>query len=285
MRLYGIARTRCGGMEPSGLTLINGEPASDLPAQDRGCMYGDGVFRTVRVVDGQPQWWRFQLAKLRRDADRLGIPSPGDEAWEDDLRKLVGAGGLAVLKLVLTRGSGQRGYLPPERVQTHRVAMLAPFPEQIERVAAGGAVLRICALRLGEQPRLAGIKHLNRLENVLARMEWDAPDIHEGLLLDAAGRVVGGVSSNLFIFVGGELLTPRLDRCGVAGMARERVMGIAGRLGLTVRETDIRLDDVLDAREVMLTNSLIRIWPVGRLEDRVWTAWPIGHALRGLLDD
>lgn len=272
-------------MEQTGLTLINGEPAGGLPAQDRGCMYGDGVFRTVRVADGQPRWWRAQLARLRRDADRLGISCPGDEAWEEDLRKLVGAGGLAVLKLVLTRGSGQRGYLPPKPVQTHRVAMLAPFPEQIERVAAGGAVLRVCALRLGEQPRLAGIKHLNRLENVLARMEWDTPDIHEGLLLDAAGRVVGGVSSNLFIFHAGELLTPRLDRCGVAGMARERVMGVAGRLGLMVRETDIRLDDVLDAREVLLTNSLIRIWPVARLEDRVWTAWPIGHALRGLLDD
>lgn len=272
-------------MDASGLTLVNGRAADNWPAADRGCMYGDGVFRTVRWADGQPCWWPAQLAKLRSDAGRLGIPCPSDEVWNDDLARLPKIDGAAVLKLVLTRGTGLRGYLPSGPVQSNRAVMLAPFPESIEQVAASGAGLRVCGLRLSDQPRLAGIKHLNRLENVLARMEWDDPLIHEGLLLDSAGRVVSGVSGNLFILRGDLLLTPRLDRCGVAGVARERLMGLAGQRGLTVREADLYLDEVLDAQEVLLTNSLIRLWPVARLEGRLWTAWPIGLALRNLLDD
>lgn len=270
--------TACSG-------LINGRPIGNPLIHDRGFMYGDGVFRTVRVAGGRPLWWPAQLAKLRRDAQALGIPCPEDAVWTDDVSRLLDGRETGVLRLVLTRGEGPRGYRPPDGIPANRVASLAAFPAWMEDVARQGARMRLCGLRLAIQPRLAGIKHLNRLENVLARGEWDDPDVHEGLLLDADGRVIGGVSSNLFLLTDAGLLTPRLDRCGVAGVARERVMAAAGRLNLAVREVDMRLDDVFGAREVMLTNSLMGVWPVSRLEQQTWPAPQVAPALRNLLDD
>lgn len=266
--------------------LINGQRQTGLNAWDRGCMYGDGVFRTLRVQDGAPLWWDDQLRKLCSDAERLAIPCPPKARWEADVGDLLdGSSGDCALKLVLTRGPGQRGYAPPAAVEATRLVMTTPLPTHLERVCTDGARLRVCRLRLAEQPRLAGVKHLNRLENVLARMEWDDAQVHEGLLLDAAGRVVCAVSSNVFIYRAGELLTPALHRCGVAGVARARLMRGAGRLKLPVRETDIGLDDLMDAEEVMLTNSLIKVWRVARLDDRAWGKAVVSDALRALLDD
>lgn len=269
-------------MDAAYSTLVNGAPAAQLPANDRGCLYGDGVFRTLRVSGGRPRWWDEHLAKLCQDAQRLGIACPADAIWAADAAALLDPHTEGALKLVLTRGAGPRGYRPPADCQPNRVVSLAPLPDHVRKPTAR---LRLCGLRLGEQPCLAGIKHLNRLEQVLARMEWDDPDIDEGLLLDTAGRVISAVSGNLFIHLDGELLTPRLDRCGVAGVTRARVLSAAVRLGLPVREADIRLEQVNAAAELMLTNSLVGVWPVARLEDRVWNDHPIALALRTALDD
>lgn len=269
-------------MDAAFRTLVNGAPAAQLPANDRGCLYGDGVFRTLRVLDGRPRWWDEQLARLCQDARRLAIACPADEVWAADAAALLGPGTDGVLKLALTRGAGPRGYRPSADCRPNRIVSLAPLPDHVRLPTAR---LRVCDLHLAEQPRLAGIKHLNRLEQVLARMEWDDPAIHEGLLLDAAGRVISAVSANLFILLEGQLLTPRLDRCGVAGVTRARVLRAAARLGLPAREADIRLDEVRAAAELLLTNSLVGVWPVARLEERVWSDHPVALALRAALDD
>lgn len=263
-------------------TLVNGAPAHQLPADDRGCLYGDGVFRTLRVSGGRPRWWDEHLAKLRQDAQRLAIDCPADDVWAADAAALLDPHTDGVLKLVLTRGAGPRGYRPPAECRPNRVVSLAPLPDHVRQPTAR---LGVCDLRLAEQPRLAGIKHLNRLEQVLARMEWDDPAIDEGLLSDAGGRVICAVSGNLFIHLNGELLTPRLDRCGVAGVTRARVLRAAARLGLPAREADIHLELVNAATELMLTNSLVGVWPVARLEGRVWSDHPVAHALGAALDD
>ncbi len=238
--------------------LVNGRSARSVSVLDRGLMYGDGVFRTLRVEHGRPLWWEAQIAKLTADAGRLGIPCPSPALWEEDANRLLAASpASAVLKLILTRGPGVRGYRPPALPKPTRLAMLGPLSAQPDPAVEAGAHVHLCVLRLSDQPRLAGIKHLNRLEHVLARTEWDDPAIHEGLLLDSKGRVVCGVSSNVFIYRRGSLMTPRLNRCGIAGVARDRLLGRAARLKLDVRETDISLDDLMAADEVMLTNSLI----------------------------
>jgi len=265
--------------------LVNGQPAAVLSVTDRGLMYGDGVFRTLHVRAGQPMWWSEHIAKLAADAGRLGIPAPPAEDWERDVATLLASTPAeCVLKLVLTRGPAMRGYRPTGQPKPTRLLTATAWPAHIETVAARGAHLHLCRLRLSEQPRLAGIKHLNRLENVLAAMEWSDPGIDEGLMLDLSERVIGGVSSNVFIYLKDTLLTPRLDRCGVSGVARARLMRLASRLKLAVREADIHLDQLLEADEVMLTNSLIKIWRVARLGGRTWETPRVSGDLRTLLD-
>ena len=267
--------------------LVNGQPSARLRVDDRGLTYGDGVFRTVHVRAGRPMWWDAHMAKLAADAERLAIPPPSPELWEREVAILLAdAPADCVLKLILTRGPGMRGYRAAARPTPTRVLTTSAWPAHIEAVAARGARLHLCRLRLSEQPSLAGIKHLNRLENVLAAMEWTDPTIDEGLLLDAAGRVIGGVSSNVFIYRNNTLFTPRLDRCGVTGVTRERLMDAAGHhLKLDVQQTDISLDQLLEADEVMLTNSLIKVWHVARLDGRTWESPRVSGMLRTLLDD
>lgn len=245
--------------------LLNGAPEAPLSPLDRGLAFGDGVFRTLRLVAGEPVWWEDHLDKLVRDCRQLGLFPPARAEWEQDIAWVAARRPDAVLKLIVTRGPGPRGYRPPDVPFPTRLTLASVLPDFPDPTHETGAAVRLCDLRLGHQPRLAGTKHLNRLENVLARMEWDDPDIDEGILLDSDGRVVSGVMSNLFVRRGGAWLTPRLDRCGVAGVTRGRLMS---RLG--AREAEIGLDELLGAESLLLCNSLVRLRWVGRLGERAW---------------
>lgn len=264
--------------------LVNGLAGAALDPLDRGLQYGDGVFRTLRLEEGKPRWWEEQLAKLAADAARLAMVCPEDALWRSDLAQLAGRLSGGVIKLLLTRGGGARGYHPPEAATATRILIHDPTPPVSDTWPAEGLNARICDLRLGAQPRLAGVKHLNRLENVLARAEWTTPEIHEGLMLDMTGNVVSGVMSNLFLWRDGQLLTPRLDHCGVAGVTRARLMRQAAAAGFAVREARIGLDEVLAAEEILLSNSLIGLRRVARLGDRAWPKPVISPQLVSLLD-
>jgi len=262
--------------------LIDGQRAACLAADDRGLQYGDGVFRTLRVVDGQPRWWNEHIAKLTEDAARLGLAAPEAAVWQADLAQIGLNGRDGIIKLLLTRGSGPRGYAPPVNANVRRICYFdavvpAPTP-------SSGLTLRICDLRLGWQPRLAGIKHLNRLENVLARAEWSVPEIHEGVLLDQANNVISGVMSNLFVWRDQCLLTPRLDCCGVAGVARARLMRLARAHGIEVLETSLNLQALFDAEEVMVSNSVMGLRRVAHLAAKSWPEPLISQQLEAWLD-
>jgi 4-amino-4-deoxychorismate lyase len=248
------------------LALVNGSPTGALSPHDRGLAFGDGVFRTLRMEAGQPVWWDDHLAKLAADCRQLHLDCPARTEWEQDIAWVAARQPDAVLKLIVSRGIGPRGYRIPDLVLPSRIVIAAPLPGAPDPVAGSGATLTVCRLRLGHQPALAGVKHLNRLENVLARMEWDDPDIDEGLLLDSEGMVVSGVMSNLFILREGDWLTPSLARCGVAGVARSRLMRL-----LPVQEARFGLEQVLQAEAILLTNSLVRLRWGARLQDRRWT--------------
>lgn len=262
--------------------LINGLATTQVAALDRGLNYGDGVFRTIRIADGLPRWWSDHLAKLAEDCARLGLNCPDASLFDQELARLEPLPASGVLRLTVTRGEGPRGYRPPTSQRCTRILACwsgegAEYPEE-------GLSIRVCDLRLGQQPALAGIKHLNRLENVLARAEWNDPAIHEGILLDQSDRVISGVMSNLFLWRGGHLQTPRLDYCGVAGVARARLIKIATAEGFTVEETDFDLAALLAADEVMLTNSLIGLRRVVRLGDRTWPQPIVSPRLAEFLD-
>ncbi len=226
-----------------------------LPLDDRGLAYGDGLFETVLVRDGRPLLWEAHLARLARGCERLGFAMPeGLEA----LPAQAGVG-LKVLKLIVTRGGGGRGYLAPEAPHPRLRWQLSDFVPRPERWS--GVRARHCALRLGIQPALAGLKHLNRLENVLARGEWSDPAIAEGLLCDSDGRLVEATCMNLVWRRNGRFETPDLSRCGVAGTllaelgARHPIHRV--RVGPEVLE---------EAEAVWLLNSVQGVWPLVRLD-------------------
>lgn len=232
----------------------------EVPFDDRGLAYGDGVFETVLLRAGQPVLWRYHYARLARGCQRLNIPLPSLQALQATWHGEV-CTELEVLKLIVTRGSGGRGYALPETVSPRLLSWRTPFLANTERWQQGVCV-RMCQLRLGFQPLLAGIKHLNRLENVLARQEWHDGDIAEGLLADADENIVEATSMNVFWQQSGALLTPTLDRCGVAGTLRAALLeeGI-------VSEAPLPLAALPNVERLWVANSVQGVWPVNVLLD------------------
>jgi 4-amino-4-deoxychorismate lyase len=251
------------------MMLVNGHPTDLVDARDRGLAYGDGVFRTLRTQDGRPLWWRDHYAKLAADCAALMLTCPDETLLHAEICQVAEADG-GVVKVVLTRGAGARGYAPPPSDGVTRIVFSGPLPAHAQAEAPDAIAARWCTLQLARQPRLAGIKHLNRLENVLARSEWTDPSILEGLLCDDLGAVIGGVMSNLLIIRKGELFTPDLDACGVAGVARMRLLRTAPRLGIPVHIGRLLPAAILAADEVMICNSVIGVRRVARLDDVTW---------------
>lgn len=249
------------------MILVDGQPATVIDARDRGLAYGDGVFRTIKCLAGAPLWWRDQFDILRRDCTALALPVPDGDTLRDEVGRVT-AGADCAVKILVTRGSGARGYAPPAGNPPTRIVMASALPPMAQAGAPADVAARLCQLRLAAQPLLAGIKHLNRLENVLARAEWNDPACFEGLLCDASGQLVGGTLSNLFWLEGNTLCTPPLDTCGIAGVTRARLLRRAARLGLGVRFERRQPAAILAADEVLIGNSLIGIHRLARIDDK-----------------
>lgn len=265
--------------------LVNGRREGGLTPFDRGIAYGDGVFRTLPVYSGIPHCWERHYRRLQADCNGLGIVCPSEEILRDDIARLIDDGEHAVIKIIITRGESERGYAVPPLAQPTRIVSKAALPQYPESHFTSGVALHLCEIRLARQPRLAGIKHLNRLENVMARMEWVDPQIADGLLLDEGGDVIECTMSNLFVRMGNVLATPNLSRCGVSGVTRERVLEVAPQLGYTVEVRHLRLPELMDADEVVICNSLYGAWQVRRLASHAWPAGMLAEQLREMLKE
>jgi 4-amino-4-deoxychorismate lyase len=263
----------------SKVVLVNGEPSRCVDVSDRGFQYGDGVFTTILVQNGLPLLLDRHLMRLARDCRKLKIPFPASEILMQEVETLCQADPNGVLKIQLTRGVGSRGYRIPPRSATTRVLSINPLPDYPETLRRQGVPIRVCQIRLGINPALAGVKHMNRLEQILARSEWDDEECREGLLLDTEGYVTEGTMSNLLIVKDGILLTPKLDRCGVAGIMRDVVMERASDRGILVKEARLSLSNLGEADEIFLTNCVIGIWPVCRCDDRRYSVGPLALAM------
>ena len=250
------------------MMLVNGAPAESIPATDRGLAYGDGVFRTLRSQNGEPMHWARHYTKLFEDCAALDIACPAETLLLAETHAVVRTMPQAVVKIIVTRGSGPRGYAPPDSCVPLRLVMSTSRPQLPD--AQAGITAHLCRLRLARQPALAGVKHLNRLENILSRAEWNDPSINEGLLLDQGGYTIGGTMSNVFIVENAHLITPILSRCGVAGVTRARVIDIAAKSRIACREEHLPLQRILDADEVFFVNSVIGLWPVARMMKHTW---------------
>jgi 4-amino-4-deoxychorismate lyase len=256
--------------------LVNGLQPTDrahvLGIDDRGLQYGDGVFETALLTGGRIRFLEDHLLRLEGGCGRLGIVCPERSALLKDLSILTAGRGEGVLKIIVTRGSGGRGYRPPDKSTPTRILALYP-PVDGTRPAGSGISVRWCATRLGRNAALAGIKHLNRLEQVLAQAEWRDSAIAEGLMQDTEGEVVAATSGNLFIVRDGMLCTPDLRYCGIRGVMRGRVLEAAKSIGLTVEEVPLWRSDIEGAGELFITNAVRGIRPVTALEE---LTWPIG---------
>jgi 4-amino-4-deoxychorismate lyase len=247
---------------------INGHTTDSVSALDRGLAYGDGVFRTLRTEAGQPLWWEDHYSKLAADCSALMLDCPDRAALRAEVCQVAEAG-QGVVKIIVTRGMAARGYALPDGIAATCIVVASPLPHHAQKLDDVHA--RWCELKLARQPRLAGIKHLNRLENVLARAEWDAPTIFEGLLCDGSGAVVSGVMSNVFWAKGNALFTPDLSQCGVAGVARMRLLRAVAHLGISLHTGRFLPAELLAADEVMICNSLIGVRRLARLDDTIWS--------------
>ncbi len=248
--------------------LINGETCDRLPVTDRGLHYGDGLFETMALRHGRVRFLQRHLQRLREGCERLLLPVPEEDRITAEIDAVVAGAGHGTLKLMITRGSGPRGYRLPREVRATRILGFSadsPAPPADEQP---GMKVMMCRTRAGINPLLAGMKTLNRLENVLAAAEWQREAVHEGLMFDAEDRLVGGTMSNVFLVVGGALHTPALGRSGVHGVMRAAVMELARRLGVAVLERDIGGRDLDEADALFLTNALMGLRPVDWLAGR-----------------
>lgn len=262
----------------AGRVLVDGAWRDAVPSSDRGLAYGDGVFETLLVADGAAIWWDAHLARLRRGCDALGIVAPAPELLAHEAALLMSGSTRAVLKLLVTRGGGTRGYACAAGIEPLRVLSLHEAAPVDAVAVRDGIQVRWCELTLALQPRLAGFKHLNRLEQVLARREWTDPAIAEGLLCDARGHATCATAANLFVVRGERVLTPRLDQCGIEGICRAWLMQAT-----QVEVVQIDRPAVEQADELFLASSLRGILPIARLDGRHWTPGPMTRRLQDAL--
>ncbi len=250
------------------MVIVNGEKYRSIDVSDRGFQYGDGLFETIEVNNGKPVFFDRHWRRLQAGCERLFIPCPPVQLLAREIHALIEDAARAVLKINITRGSGGRGYDQPETVHPTRVLSLHPVPDYPDTYRSQGIKARFCQLRLGVNPLLAGLKHMNRLEQVLARREWQDPAIQEGLLLDHHEHVIEGTMSNLFIIRDAVLVTPLLDSSGVAGIIREIILEAAEQFNLTARQQHLSRQDILEADEAFVTNSIIGLWPIKHIAGR-----------------
>lgn len=248
----------------------------EVPLDDRGLAYGDGLFETVLLRHGRPLLWHWHQRRLMRGCQVLGIEPPDLTALEGLYQASAATTELEVLKLIVTRGSGGRGYACPDTARPRLLSRRTPFQPDSHRWRLGIAV-RLCHLRLAHQPLLAGIKHLNRLENVLARREWEGDQIGEGLLMDAQDNLVEATAMNLFWRQGRRLWTPCLDGCGVAGTLRDALIAHG-----IVEEGHLKRQALFQIDALWVGNSVQGIWPVHSLLDDAGD--PVHHWTAGNFD-
>lgn len=265
--------------------LVNGEHKHNVSINDRGLLYGDGVFRTTAVVDGRIKYQDQQLAKLFNDCSRLLIPIPQSKLLLREIALLCSelVTERAVLKIIITRGISDRGYRINPQAESTRILAIYSWPNDPESYRQQGVNVRICTTKLGHNPQLAGIKHLNRLEQVLARNEWQGESFQEGILCDHVNNVISGISSNLFMVKDNTLLTPCLDNCGVAGVTRGIVIKLAKQNNIPCQVQSLSLAEILKADGLFITNSLIGIWPIKRVGQTSYSINAITRYLQSLI--
>lgn len=237
---------------------------NDICFLDRGIHYGDGLFETIAIFNNRPLCLDAHINRLLSACQKLNIDFDEQAVLESEIHRLCDANKQsskrAALKIIITAGPGTRGYQRPQTTAT-RLLTLYSWPQYPQNYPDNGATIHLCTTRLGHNPRLSGIKHLNRLEQVLARNEWTDTNIREGLMLDIEDNVISGTMSNLFVINSNQkLLTPDISMCGIAGIVRQYILDY-----YDVKVLKLSLDDIYAADEIFFCNSIMGILSVANL--------------------
>ncbi len=261
--------------------LVDGEISRYVETTNRGLNYGDGLFETLSVMRGRPRRWQAHMDRLGAGCERLGLPMPPQAILLRDVQTVSAGLAATVVKIVLVRSGNGRGYSPSKVSSCVRIVSAHAYPQGLAHNAEKGVNARICKLRLAIQPALGGMKHLNRLEQVLASSESIGDDHTEGLLLDCENHLVSAISANIFLVMGELLLTPRLDQCGVRGVLREQILKA---FGSRCEQRRIMVDMMTEADEVFICNSVRGVVPIVSIDDLEYPVGPVTREIQSWLE-
>jgi len=269
--------------------LLNGKSTDSINLRDRGLHYGDGLFETIAVVDQRPLLLEKHLERLLSGCERLMINFDNVAVLEAEADTLCKNQDRAILKITITSGAGGRGYQRQDTgigsdTKPTRLLAIHPWPEYSDKQLTQGINVHLCSTRLGHNPVLAGIKHLNRLEQVLARNEWNNADITEGLMLDIDANVIEGTMSNLFaIFPDKKLRTPDLSLCGIEGIVRQYLLDHCRVFSYENEVCRLSLEDLYAASEIFFCNSVAGILPVRQLGEHKFSSQQASSEIKQFL--
>lgn len=267
---------------PETMHWVDGQRAESLPLPDRGLSYGDGLFETLLSCAGRPLLAELHWQRLAEGLRRLGFPGdclPVLQAQVGDACRCAGTG-FHRLRLTVTRGAGSGGYTPPTSTRVRSIISLQAL-ERDPREALPPVELMLADLRWGSQALLAGIKHLNRLEQVLLAQEAHERGSDDLVVLGQGGEVVSATAANLFVVRDRWLLTPELDQAGIAGTRRHLILEELGAAcGLQAEPVVLGPADLVAADELLLCNAVVGLRAVSRLEERRWEDWPVTRQLQ-----
>lgn len=257
--------------------LVNGQISTFVPASDRGLHFGDGVFETLAVVQGQPRWWQDHMDRLAEGCHRLGLAMPAQAVLLREVQTACAGRVRCIARIVITRGPGTLAHCPEDGDWETRIVSAHSWPLGLEEASERGVKARICDVRLSVQSGLGGIRHLNRLEQVLAAVECRRKGVEEGLLLDGNDHLISAITANIFLVSGGNLLTPRMDRSGTRGVLRKRVLQAFKRRCELRR---ITLDMLPEASEAFLCSAIRGIVPVRAIDHMEFPVGPLTRELQ-----
>lgn len=263
--------------------LINGSSKKKISPFDRAFQYGDGIFRTFVVENFKPQHWKQQYKKIADDCRALKIKPPKEKELLSDIQRLFKTRKKAVGKFIISRGISERGYKYSDLIKPNRYLIKVKMPIYPDSYFHSGINLHVCKQKL-HSSLLFGIKHLNRLENIMARQEWKSDKYLDGILLDQSENVIECISSNIFMRIGNIIYTPEIKGIGIKGVTRGLVIKALKKLGFQIKESTFNLNKLLKAEEVFITSSLFGALQVAKIRKRSWPRQELSSRLRQSLE-
>jgi len=267
----------------------NGRAVEHVSISDRGFQYGDGLFETIAIRNGEPRLWSYHVDRLAKGCKRLGIRMALETELSEGVVQALSDDDIAVtyavVKIIVSSGVGQRGY--GRAFADAPTLLFCAFPAEPLALASyrDGIDTLICKTRLATNSPTAGLKTLNRMEQVLARSEFADSDLFEGLTMDAADNIICGTMSNVFFIRDKTVLTPPLDRCGVEGVMRRHVIEMLNQRGIATSVQPLAKTSLADIDEVFLSNSQFGVLPVRSCAQMTWIVGDTTRQVMSILAD